>query len=242
MDHATHSIGRSSLNRITFSATAHCLTGCSIGEVLGMVIGTALGWGNWATVVVALTFVFGYALTLLPLLRAGIAIDTALRLAFFGYALHHDHGNRRQRRDACHPRCDGCWAYGTAVLGQPHLFACPSGSRRLSGEPLADCPWPGACTGTQTSWSPLIRLRHCRERPLTTRRATSLVLQRPGKRQPEDEQLITRNRLPPSNLSGILPRLFVSASVIDSIGTSTGVQKLSEPLIGKLLRLIMNLI
>jgi hypothetical protein len=69
-----------------------------------------------------------------------------------------------------------------------------------------------------------------------------LVLQRPGKRQPEDEQLITRNRLPPSNLSGILPRLFVSASVIDSIGTSTGVQKLSEPLIGKLLRLIMNLI
>ena len=49
-----------------------------------MVIGTALGWGNWATVVVALAlaFVFGYALTLLPLLRAGIAIDTALRLAF----------------------------------------------------------------------------------------------------------------------------------------------------------------
>jgi Domain of unknown function (DUF4396) len=84
MDHATHSIGRSSLNRIAFSATAHCLTGCSIGEVLGMVIGTALGWGNWATVVLAvvLAFVFGYALTLLPLLRAGIAIGTALGLAF----------------------------------------------------------------------------------------------------------------------------------------------------------------
>ncbi len=39
-----------SLNRVALSATLHCLTGCAIGEVLGMVIGTALGWGNWPTV------------------------------------------------------------------------------------------------------------------------------------------------------------------------------------------------
>ena len=56
------------------SATLHCLTGCAIGEVLGMVIGTALGLRNAATVVlsIALAFVFGYALTMRGVLRAGI--------------------------------------------------------------------------------------------------------------------------------------------------------------------------
>lgn len=65
-------------------ATAHCLLGCGIGEVLGMVIGTHLGWGNWSTVALAvlLAFLFGYLLTLLPLIRAGIAFRTALTLAF----------------------------------------------------------------------------------------------------------------------------------------------------------------
>jgi len=73
-----------SLNRTAFSATAHCLTGCAIGEVLGMVIGTALGWGNFATIVLAimLAFFFGYSLTMLPLLRLGIALASALPLAF----------------------------------------------------------------------------------------------------------------------------------------------------------------
>jgi hypothetical protein len=72
------------LNRTAFSATLHCLTGCSIGEVLGMVIGSALGWGNFATIVLAivLAFFFGYALTMLPLLRSGIAFGAALPLAF----------------------------------------------------------------------------------------------------------------------------------------------------------------
>ena len=72
-----------SLNRTAFSATAHCLTGCAIGEVLGMVIGTALGWGNAATIAlaVALAFVFGYALTMLPLVRSGLALGTVLPLA-----------------------------------------------------------------------------------------------------------------------------------------------------------------
>ena len=71
------------LNRLAFSATVHCLTGCAIGEVLGMVIGTALGWGNAATIAlaVALAFVFGYALTMIPLLRTGVAFGSVLKLA-----------------------------------------------------------------------------------------------------------------------------------------------------------------
>jgi len=78
---ATHG---STLNRTAFSATLHCLTGCAIGEVLGMVIGSALGWGNFATIglAVVLAFFFGYGLTMLPLLRSGIALGAALPLAF----------------------------------------------------------------------------------------------------------------------------------------------------------------
>jgi len=61
----------------------HCLTGCAIGEVLGLVIGTALGWGNAATIAlaVALAFFFGYSLTMLPLLRSGLALGAAIPLA-----------------------------------------------------------------------------------------------------------------------------------------------------------------
>jgi len=72
-----------SLNRLAFSATAHCLTGCAIGEVLGMVIGTALGWGDYETIALAvvLAFLFGYSLTLLPLLRGGLALRSAIPLA-----------------------------------------------------------------------------------------------------------------------------------------------------------------
>jgi Domain of unknown function (DUF4396) len=74
----------SSLNRLAFSATAHCLTGCAIGEVLGLVIGTALGWGTVATITLAivLAFFFGYLLTSIPLLRAGLALGTVVPLAF----------------------------------------------------------------------------------------------------------------------------------------------------------------
>ncbi|WP_436499669.1 DUF4396 domain-containing protein [Actinokineospora sp. HUAS TT18] len=65
------------------SATLHCLTGCAIGEVLGMVIGTALGWGNVATIVLAvvLAFIFGYALTMRGVLRAGVGFRQALKVA-----------------------------------------------------------------------------------------------------------------------------------------------------------------
>jgi hypothetical protein len=74
----------SSLNRLAFSATAHCLTGCAIGEVLGLVIGTILGWGTLATIALAvvLAFFFGYSMTMLPLLRSGMALATVLPIAF----------------------------------------------------------------------------------------------------------------------------------------------------------------
>src|SRR5918997_2170342 len=79
-----HGTGTTSQNMLALSATAHCLTGCAIGEVLGVVIGTALGWGTAATIALAivLAFFFGYGLTLLPLLRSGMALGAVLPLAF----------------------------------------------------------------------------------------------------------------------------------------------------------------
>jgi Domain of unknown function (DUF4396) len=68
---------------LALSATLHCLTGCAIGEVAGLVIGTALGWSEWATVALAVTlaFLFGYTLTSLPLLRAGLALSAVIPIA-----------------------------------------------------------------------------------------------------------------------------------------------------------------
>ena len=65
------------------SATLHCLTGCAIGEIAGMAIGTALGFSDWGTVALAvvLAFVFGYSLTSLPLLRAGMAFGAVVPIA-----------------------------------------------------------------------------------------------------------------------------------------------------------------
>ena len=73
-----------SLNRLAFSATVHCLTGCAIGEVLGMIVGTALGWSDAATIAasILLAFFFGYGLTSLPLLRAGLGLRRTAPLAF----------------------------------------------------------------------------------------------------------------------------------------------------------------
>jgi hypothetical protein len=73
----------SALNAVALSATLHCLTGCAIGEVLGMVIGTALGFSQWGTVALAvgLAFLFGYSLTSLPLLRAGLALTAVVPIA-----------------------------------------------------------------------------------------------------------------------------------------------------------------
>jgi hypothetical protein len=72
-----------STNRAAFSATLHCLTGCAIGEVLGLAIGTALGWGNVETIALAvvLAFLFGYSFTFVPLLRGGMPLRDAVTIA-----------------------------------------------------------------------------------------------------------------------------------------------------------------
>ena len=81
--HAPLPTSGAALNSIAVSATLHCLTGCAIGEVAGMVIGTALGFSDLGTIAlaVALAFLFGYSLTSLPLLRAGLALSAVVPIA-----------------------------------------------------------------------------------------------------------------------------------------------------------------
>jgi hypothetical protein len=77
-DATRHEMGSS--NAMALSATLHCLTGCAIGEILGLMIGTAIGLSAGWTIALAvsLAFAFGYTLSTLPLLRAGLAVRTAL--------------------------------------------------------------------------------------------------------------------------------------------------------------------
>lgn len=87
--HEADSMRPVSLNRLAFTATAHCLAGCSIGEVLGMVMGTALRWDTVPTIAlsVVLAFLFGYAFTVVPLLRSGIPLAKTLKLALAADAI-----------------------------------------------------------------------------------------------------------------------------------------------------------
>jgi hypothetical protein len=73
-----------SLNRLAFQATVHCLTGCAIGEVLGMVIATAFDWSNAPSIAISivLAFFFGYSLTVRPVLKAGLDFRRATKVAF----------------------------------------------------------------------------------------------------------------------------------------------------------------
>ena len=82
-EHSLHTPAAAELNRLATSATNHCLAGCVIGEVTGMMIATALGWGDVASIAlaVALAFLFGYSLTSLPLLRARLALAAIVPIA-----------------------------------------------------------------------------------------------------------------------------------------------------------------
>ncbi|WP_405981057.1 DUF4396 domain-containing protein [Streptomyces sp. NBC_00158] len=81
--HSAHAHGGEVSWGMAARATLHCLTGCAIGEVLGMIVGTALGWGNVPTMILAivLAFFFGYALTLRGILAAGVDFRSAVRVA-----------------------------------------------------------------------------------------------------------------------------------------------------------------
>ena len=80
---APHGTPDESLNRVAFVATLHCLLGCAIGEVSGLIIGNAMGWSNGQTVFLAvvLAFISGFALTAIPFLRRGYSWPAALRVA-----------------------------------------------------------------------------------------------------------------------------------------------------------------
>jgi len=82
-DHAHGARPEESLNRLAASATNHCLAGCVVGEVLGMTIATALGWGDVASIALAvgLAFLFGYAFTSVPLLRSGLVLSAVVPIA-----------------------------------------------------------------------------------------------------------------------------------------------------------------
>jgi Domain of unknown function (DUF4396) len=131
MSKHSYSAQQQSLNGLAFSATVHCLTGCAIGEVLGMILSTWWGWGNVASIVlsVALAFLFGYGLTSLPLLRSGMSLRQVTPLAFAS-----DTGRSRDvdatRRDprAGHP------AAAPAVRDRRGWTS--TGGRRVSGGPL----------------------------------------------------------------------------------------------------------
>ncbi len=188
------------LTRQAVSATAHCLTGCAIGEVLGMVIGTALGWSDLATIAlaVALAFLFGYALTVGPVLRAGVALSAAVPVALAADTLSITvYGDRGQRDHAGDPRRNGRGRHQRGVLGQPRGRPRRRVRADRAGEPLSDrarqgprcgAPVPPTTPGTGVAdqeWGRGASARRVtgpgRERDLRTQQLiTSVGGRRPG--------------------------------------------------------------
>ena len=118
MEH--HAAATPSINQLATQATVHCLTGCSIGEILGLVIATALDWHDLPSIVlsIVLAFVFGYGLTIRPLLAsrdpARTGESTRVRL---GHGVDHHDGARRHGDDPADPRRDGGRPDGPASSG-----------------------------------------------------------------------------------------------------------------------------
>jgi hypothetical protein len=84
MTHVHHSAPTGpALTRLAVSATLHCLTGCAIGEVLGLVLATWWGWSDAPSIALAvvLAFLFGYAFTVWPVVRSGLSFQSAVKIA-----------------------------------------------------------------------------------------------------------------------------------------------------------------
>lgn len=77
-------MSNANINSVAKSATLHCLTGCAIGEILGLIVGTIIGLGNAQTILLAvvLAFMFGFSLSVLPLVKTGMTFTAALSLVF----------------------------------------------------------------------------------------------------------------------------------------------------------------
>jgi hypothetical protein len=136
-----------SLNRTAFQATIHCLTGCAIGEVLGLVIATALGWHDLPSIVLAvvLAFGFGYGLTLRPLLAGGMAFRGAMRIALAADTVSIVVMETTDNAIVlAGPRRDGSRIGRRPVLVEPRAVTGARVHRGVSGKPLADCSRPGS--------------------------------------------------------------------------------------------------
>ena len=137
-----------SLNRIAFAATWHCLTGCAIGEILGLVIATALGWGNLASIALAvvLAFFFGYSLTLRPLLSGGVPLRRAARVALAADTVSIT--VMEIVDNAFVLLVPGAMAAGLSDALFWWSLGCQPGDRlrrRVPGQPRADRPRPRPC-------------------------------------------------------------------------------------------------
>ena len=134
------------LTGLAVSATLHCLTGCAIGEVAGVAIGTAAGWSDLATIAlaIALAFLFGYALTSLPLLRAGLALSAVIPIALASDTL--SIATMEVVDNAillAHPGRDGGRPRRRAVLGLALVRPVHRLHPHRARQPLAARPWQG---------------------------------------------------------------------------------------------------